>query len=71
MFPRTLQYFMTLRTAKVYRWLLLKAISNMLTGFIKILSDADLRDSILPTMEKALLRSPEYSLPSEHLILHY
>ena len=35
-------------------------------GFIKILTDSDLQDPILPTMEKALLRSPEYALPGEH-----
>ncbi|KAI9508386.1 ARM repeat-containing protein [Russula earlei] len=37
-------------------------ITTSLTGFIETLTDADLQDSILPTMEKALLRSPEYSL---------
>ena len=31
-----------------------------------MLTDADLQDSVLPTIEKALLRSPEYSLPGEH-----
>ncbi|KAN0130768.1 ARM repeat-containing protein [Lactarius tabidus] len=33
------------------------------TGFVKIFTNTDLQDTILPAMEKALLRSPEYALP--------
>ncbi|KAH9007605.1 ARM repeat-containing protein [Lactarius deliciosus] len=38
-------------------------IMTSFTGFVKIFTDTDLQDTILPAMEKALLRSPEYALP--------
>ncbi|KAI0262196.1 ARM repeat-containing protein [Gloeopeniophorella convolvens] len=40
-----------------------KHVTTSLVGFIGTLTDSDLKDTILPTMEKALLRSPEYALP--------
>ncbi|KAH9175038.1 ARM repeat-containing protein [Lactarius sanguifluus] len=40
-------------------------IMTSFTGFVKIFTDTDLQDTILPAMEKALLRSPEYALPAQ------
>ncbi|KAA1470496.1 ARM repeat-containing protein [Dentipellis sp. KUC8613] len=37
-------------------------ISESLRGFIETLSESDFKGTVLPTMEKALLRSPEHAL---------
>ncbi|KAI0060576.1 ARM repeat-containing protein [Artomyces pyxidatus] len=37
-------------------------VTTSLNGFIQITTEDDFKNNILPTMEKALLRSPEYAL---------
>lgn len=34
-------------------------------------TNTDFQDTILPAMEKALLRSPEYALPGKHFITFF
>ncbi|THH11230.1 hypothetical protein EW146_g8121, partial [Bondarzewia mesenterica] len=45
------------------RWPVSSHVSSSLRGFIQLLTEDEFKDSILPVMEKAILRSPEYALP--------